>query len=104
MAVQFVAVIAILVTSKGTAWPSVAICGLIAAAIVQISTGFEFQHLPHILYWASFAAWLGGGLAADAESKRRSRFLRWAWLLALMWFLLVIVIETIIIFVDLPNF
>jgi len=83
MAVQFVAISAILVTSKGTAWPSVATCGLIAAAIVQVSTGFEFQHLPHIFYWASFAAWLGGGLAADAESKRRSRFLRWAWLLAL---------------------
>src|SRR5258708_6146611 len=88
LVVQFVAVVAVLVMGQGTAWPWVVGPGLFAAVVVFTLSHFHVLAVP---YWASLAAWCGGGLAADAESKRRSRFLRAAWQLALIWLAIVLV-------------
>jgi len=91
---QCAAVIAILIISKGTAWPSVVAFGLFAAFYIQFVNRFSYTYLPAILFWTSLSAWFGGGSGADVEFKRRSRFLRWAWIYALIWFMIVVVIES----------
>jgi len=97
LAVQFSAVIAVLLKSDGTAWRGVLIAGPSAALLMMYLSEFNLSFLGVVLA-ASTAAWFGGGLAADAESKRRSRFVRCAWFLALIWFL---VVDAIIILADL---
>jgi hypothetical protein len=87
LVVQFTAVIAVLVTSRGTAWRGVVILGTSAALLSLLIPGPKSEFLPTGAFWASFAAWFGGGTAADTESKKRSHFLRWSWLFALVWLL-----------------
>ena len=88
LAVQFSAVVAILVISRGTALRGVVIMGGFVAILSLLTSA-----LPVVAFWTSLTAWFGGALTADAESKRRSFFLRWAWLLALIWPLIVVLIE-----------
>ena len=92
VAVQSSAVIAVWVKSRGTAWFGVLNGGLTAALLLIVLSELHASFLS-VYCWASLGAWFGGGLAADAKAKRRSPFLRWAWLTALAWFLIALVIE-----------
>jgi hypothetical protein len=89
LAVQFQAVIAVLMMTRGTAGRGVVIGGTIASFLLIPVPHDEL--LAAVAFWASLSAWLGGALVADAESMRRSLFLRWTWLLASVWFLAVVV-------------
>jgi len=92
VAVQNSAVIAVWVKSRGTAWFGVLNGGLTAALLLIVLSELHASFFSAYC-WASLGAWFGGGLAADAEAKRRSPFLRWAWLSALARFMIVVVIE-----------
>jgi hypothetical protein len=94
LSVQCAAVVAVLFKSRGTAWPGVVVMGLAPALFVMLLSrlGIPFYG---VLFVASLGAWFGGGIAADIESKRRSAFLRWSWLFALIWFLTLVVIGII---------
>jgi hypothetical protein len=100
--VQCLAVIAVLVRSGGTAWFGVLNGGLTAALLVIVLSEFDASFL-NASCWASLAAWFGGGLTANAEAKRRAPFLRWAWLSASAWFLIVVVIEFTSFVLDPPD-
>jgi hypothetical protein len=88
LAVQFSAVVAILVISRGTALRGVVIVGGFVALYSMLTSEW-----PVVAFGTSLTAWFGGALTADADSKRRSFFLRWAWLFALIWPLIVVLIE-----------
>jgi hypothetical protein len=90
VAVQCSAVIAVLAQSRGTAWPGVVIAGLFVGFAVLFLVAFhnfddDEVMFPLFLILASFAAWIGGGLAASQATKKQSSFLRLSWLLALVW-------------------
>jgi hypothetical protein len=87
LAVQFSAVVAVLVLTKGTAWRGVVIGGSLAAVFILLFPP-RIELLHTIALWASLLAWLGGGFAADTKAKRRSHFLRWTWLLVSVWLLI----------------
>jgi len=87
--VQCEAVIAVMMMTRGTAWRGLVIGGILAPFLLIPVPHDEL--LPAVAFWASLSAWLGGALVADAESMRRSLFLRWTWLLASVWFLAVVV-------------
>ena len=94
LAIQFGAVIAVLVKSKGSAWR-----GVIIGAILGGSLSLDYLHVEKLLdgaFFSSLAAWVGGGFAADDETKRQSLFLRWAWQSALVWLLAVIVASPVL--------
>jgi len=95
LVVQLAAVVAILVKSRGTAWRGVVILGTLVALPMLVSCNFQIQSFVTIACWASLAACFGGWFAADAETRKRSRFVRWAWLLGLIWFWLIFVFGTI---------
>ena len=97
VAVQCSAVIAVLLKSDGTALRGVLIAGPSAAVLIMYLSEFNLSFFG-VIVAASVGAWFGGGLAAYAESKRQSRFLRWAWLLALIWF---VIVDAIIILAEL---
>jgi hypothetical protein len=78
LAVDSTATIVILVKSKGRAWPGVFVGGLGVAFFVLTVKEFEARFLSSALWFGSLAAFCGGALASDAESKKHSRFLRWA--------------------------
>jgi hypothetical protein len=86
--VQVAAIIAILVKSKGTAGRGMLFAGLLVAPVVLITTEFDAS-LDAVLVLASNAAWFAGGFAADRQSRKQSRFVRWASPLAAIWFLVV---------------
>jgi hypothetical protein len=96
--VQCSAVIAILVMSKGTAWRGVVFAGLTMALLAMVTR----PPFLIVLIWVSLVAWLGGGVSADAETRKRSRFVRWAFLLGLAWFWSLIALGTIVILVNGP--
>jgi hypothetical protein len=43
---------------------------------------FEARFLSSALWFGSLAAFCGGAFASDAESKKHSSFLQWAWRIA----------------------
>jgi hypothetical protein len=86
--VQCAAVIAVLAKSKGTAWPGFIVPGL-SVPFVIVAYGARASVVA--LFFASLAAWFGGGLTASEATRERSWFLEWSWLLSLIWFLLVLV-------------
>lgn len=96
LVVQLAAVVAILVKSRGTAWQGVVILGSLVAFPMLISARFQVASFVAIASWASLAAWFGGWFTADAETRKRSRFVRWAWLLGLIWFWFVFVFGAIL--------
>src|SRR5258708_27613434 len=67
--VQFWAVIAVLVKSKGTAWPGVVLVGLIAALFSAFT---HFEMLDEVAFLASLAAWFAGGLTAREATRGES--------------------------------
>jgi len=100
LVVQFAAVVAILVISGGTAWRGVVILGSLVAFPMLISTRFQVESFVAIAGSSSLAAWFGGWFAADAETRRRSRFVRWAWLLGLIWFWVMFVFGAIVVWLN----
>jgi hypothetical protein len=89
LAVQFSAVIAVLVKSKGTAWREMVFSGSLVALLLLTPAGFDILILPIVAFFASLVAWFVGGLTASEMTRKQSRFLRWSWLLALLWFVFV---------------
>jgi len=87
LTVQLSAVIAVLVKSKGTAWPGVVLGGLLVLMVILLLQLGVRTSVFLWSFWGSLAAYLGGGLAANAETKKHSRFLRWTPLIVLAWFL-----------------
>jgi hypothetical protein len=96
LTVQLAAVVAILVKSRGTALRGVVILGTLVAFPMLGLAHFHVESFVVIGTWASLAAWFGGWLASDAEARKRSRFVRWAWLLGLIWFWSMFVFGTLV--------
>jgi hypothetical protein len=75
-------VVAILIASKGSAWPGVFVGGVGVAFFVMTINLFESRFIATALLSGSLAAVCGGAFASDAQSRRSSRFLRWNWRIA----------------------
>jgi len=82
LAVQSAAIIAVLVKSRRTALRGVVFTGLVVAVLLLVSNEAPFDV---VLVLASFSAWFAGTFAADAKSRKESRFVRWASALAALW-------------------
>jgi len=88
--VQFVAVITMLVISRGAAWPGVLLGG-IAGAILGGNAGHGTLVLGPMLFFASLAAWFGGGIVANKSNIGQPFFVRRYRLVALLWILTILV-------------
>jgi hypothetical protein len=95
LSVQCAAVIAVLALSRGSAWQGVVFMGSAATLSVMLLTPYYF--FPFV---ATFGAWVGGGIAADTEWKRRALFLRWSGRFAVAWLLTLVVIGIIAVSLD----
>lgn len=99
--VQSSAVVAVLVKSRGTAWPGFVVPGL-SVPFVIVAYGARASVVA--LFFASLAAWFGGGLTASEATRERSWFLEWSWLLSLIWLLSIILPVMIASFLDPTDF
>jgi hypothetical protein len=79
------AVIAVLVKSKGTAWKGV----VFPAIFPTICLSFDRIDAFVVVFCASLVAWSAGALAASKATKEQSGFLKWSFLFALVWCLIV---------------
>jgi peptidoglycan/LPS O-acetylase OafA/YrhL len=92
LAVQCAAVVAIGIKSRDSAWSNmvaVGLLGLLAALLALMAAHREWRACFVTFYFWTLAAWFLGGLAADKAAKRKSRFLRWALPLAVLWLLII---------------